>query len=304
LCTQRVPFVKFKIEGFDQKKFEKPCIIISNHQSHIDLTGILGLHPNIIALTNKWVWNLPFYGLPLRFADFYPIADNMENSVDKLEAIVKKGYSILIFPEGTRSEDCSIKRFHKGAFYLAEKLNLDILPITLHGFGHILPKKELCLRKGKISIHIGDLIKKEEYQQMGGYQNVSKWARKEYISRYNQIAQEIETPHYWANRVAMQYIYKGMNIEWEVKRNLKRNNYYSRLIDELKQYKNVKFVNCGYGELPLLTSMVLKDSNVYAFEMDNEKFSIARNCANIPSNLKYGQFEDVKIDIVIDVNTI
>ncbi len=304
LCTQRVPFVKFNILGYDKQKFEKPCIIISNHQSHIDLTGLLGLHPNIIALTNKWVWNLPFYGLPLRFADFYPIADNMENSVDKLEEIVKKGYSILIFPEGTRSENCSINRFHKGAFYLAEKLNLDILPITLHGFGHILPKKELCLRKGEISIHIGDLIKKEEYQQLGGYQNVSKWARKAFVSQYNKIASEIETPDYWSNRVAMQYIYKGMNIEWEVKRNLKKNSNYATLISELKQYKNVKFVNCGYGELPYLTAMVLKNTQVFAFESNEEKYAIAQNCANIPSNLHYVEHLESPCEIIIDIQTI
>ena len=148
------------------------------------------------------------------------------------------------------------------------------------------------------------MIKKEEYQQLGGYQNVSKWTRKAFVSQYNKIASEIETPDYWSNRVAMQYIYKGMNIEWEVKRNLKKNNNYTQLIADLKQYKNVKFVNCGYGELPFLASMVLKNTTIYAFESDEEKFSIAKNCANIPSNLHYEEPDDIPFDTIIDIQTL
>jgi 1-acyl-sn-glycerol-3-phosphate acyltransferase len=137
--SKHIPQAKFVLYGNSAEKFEKPAIIIANHQAHIDLTCIIGLHPKIVVLTNKWVWNTPFYALPMRFADFYPIANDFENNLDKLEKITQKGYSILIFPEGTRSADCNISRFHKGAFYLAEQSKLDILPITIHGMGHVLP---------------------------------------------------------------------------------------------------------------------------------------------------------------------
>ena len=73
---------------------------------------------------------------------------------------------------------------------------------------------------------------------------------------------------------------------------------------ELKQYKNVKFVNCGYGELPFLTALVLKNTQVYAFETNEEKFSIAQHCANIPSNLHYEEISDVQFEIIIDIQTI
>ena len=55
---------------------------------------------------------------------------------------MKNGYSLIVFPEGTRSEDGVIKRFHKGAFYLAEKLNVDILPIMIHGTNYTLTKQD------------------------------------------------------------------------------------------------------------------------------------------------------------------
>ena len=302
-CTRKIPFVRYKSYGFDPAKFEKPCVIVANHQSHIDLTAILGLHPNIIALTNKWAWNLPFYALPLRFADFYPISDNIESSVDQLSNIVKQGYSILIFPEGTRSETCSIQRFHKGAFYLAEKLQLDILPVALHGFGHILPKKEMVLRKGSISLHVGEPISFKTQSSLGGYQQVSKYVRKQFMSSFLKIQEQIETPDYWADRVIKHYLYKGFRIEWMVKSNLKKNKNYNLLIESIKNYKTIKFINCGYGELPLLAAMVLKNSTIIAFESDESKFNIAKNTMNIPDNLHFVDIQHEKVEVIIDVKT-
>lgn len=303
-CTKKIPFVKYKVFGFDPKKFEKPCVIIANHQSHIDLTGILGLHPNIIALTNKWAWNLPFYALPLRFSDFYPISDNIESSVDQLSKIVEQGYSILVFPEGTRSETCAIQRFHKGAFYLAEKLQLDILPITLHGFGHILPKKEMCLRKGFISLHVGELVPYAEYSKYEGYQNVSKSIRKQFIQNFNSIQEFKETPAYWSDKVIKHYLYKGYAIEKTVRSHFKSNDNYTELINSIKDKKVIKFINCGYGELPFLAALVLPKSTIFAFESDIEQFNIAKNCINIPTNLRYEDNIEIEFETIIDVKKI
>jgi len=303
--TPRIPSVKYHLLGYDSRKFEKPAIIISNHQAHIDLTCIIGLSPKMIVLTNKWVWNTPFYALPMRFADFYPIANNFENSFDKLEKVVRKGYSILIFPEGTRSEDCSIKRFHKGAFYLAEQLKIDILPITIHGFGHVLPKKELMIRKGKITVKVGERVPFEAYSQLGGYQQTSKWFRQQIQTSYDELSAEIETADYWADKVLHNYIYKGVEIEWSVRKNLRKQANYKKWIQSISSAKNVQVLNCGYGEFPLLAAMVLKNTNIYAFENDENKYSIAENCTNIPQNLHYVKNDEItpiKYDCVLDMN--
>ena len=82
--------------------------------------------------------------------------------VSEVAEVVKErmneGYTVLIFPEGTRSADGKIKRFHKGAFYIAEKLNLEILPIMLHGAGEAMNKKEFFLRRGIVHIKAFDKI--------------------------------------------------------------------------------------------------------------------------------------------------
>jgi len=303
--TSRIPSVKYRLLEYDPGKFKKPAIIIANHQAHLDLTCILGLNPKIIVLTNKWTWNTPFYALPLRFADFYPIANNFESNIGKLEKLTQKGYSILIFPEGTRSEDCTIKRFHKGAFYLAERLKLDIFPITIHGLGHVLPKKEMMLRKGQITINVGERVTYEEYSKIGSYQEVSKWFRKQITAIYSQLVSEIETADYWADKVYHNYVYKGIDVEWSVRRNLRKYKNYKTQIEALKDAKKIKILNCGYGEFPLLTSFVLKHADIYALESDEDKFSLAKNCNSIPHNLHYiedSEAFDIEYDCVIDMN--
>jgi 1-acyl-sn-glycerol-3-phosphate acyltransferase len=303
--SSRIPSVKYRLLDYQQEKFEKPAIIVANHQAHIDLTCIIGLHPKIVVLTNKWVWNTPFYALPMRFADFYPIAHNFESNLEKLKQLTQKGYSILIFPEGTRSPDCTIKRFHKGAFYLAEQLKLDILPITIHGLGHVLPKKEMMLRKGQITIKVGDRIAFEDYHKLGEYQEVSKWFRKQIIETYNRLSAEIETADYRADGVLHNYVYKGIDIEWNVRNNLRKHNNYKHQIAALKDAKKIKILHCGYGEFPLLASLLLKDAEIFAFENNTEKFSLAKNCIGIPPNLHYidnPEMFDIECDCVIDMS--
>ncbi|MBF0199531.1 MAG: 1-acyl-sn-glycerol-3-phosphate acyltransferase, partial [Planctomycetes bacterium] len=104
--------LKKTIINLELLDFTKPAVLIANHQSHLDLVLILMLNPKVIVLTNQWVWNNPFYGLVVRYAEYYPIYQGLEGSLPKLQKKVNDGYSILIFPEGSRTPDGSIKRFH------------------------------------------------------------------------------------------------------------------------------------------------------------------------------------------------
>ena len=170
----------------------KPAVIICNHQSHIDLACQLIFTPNIIFLTNQWVWNNPLYGLLIRHAEYYPVADGIDALLPKLRSLVERGYSIAVYPEGTRSKDCRIGRFHQGAFHIAELLDLDIIPMYLYGPGKILPKKSHHLRKGPIYIEIGDPVTQHQLKQMGDTKRQASVMRKHYIDQYERIANRIE----------------------------------------------------------------------------------------------------------------
>lgn len=187
-----IPGTQFIYKKSADVNFDKPSVIICNHQSHLDLACQLIFTPNIVFLTNQWVWNNPLYGLLIRNAEFYPVASGIEDLMPKLRSLVERGYSIAIYPEGTRSKNCRIGRFHQGAFYVAEQLGLDIIPMCLYGPGKILPKKTYHLQKGPIYIEINSPITQEELKGMGDTKAQASHMRKIYIERYEQIANKIE----------------------------------------------------------------------------------------------------------------
>jgi 1-acyl-sn-glycerol-3-phosphate acyltransferase len=132
------------------------------------------------------------YGLLIRHAEYYPVADGIDALLPKLHSLVERGYSIAVYPEGTRSKDCRIGRFHQGAFHIAELLDLDIIPMYLYGPGKILPKKSHHLRKGPIYIEIGDPVTQHQLKQMGDTKRQASVMRKHYIDQYERIANRIE----------------------------------------------------------------------------------------------------------------
>ncbi len=293
LLSKMMIQVPFKVINKHNEDFDKPGIIISNHQSHIDLLYTLMLSPKIITLTNQQVWKSPFYGWIIRYADFLPLVDGIEQHVDKLEKLIADGYSILIFPEGTRSEDCSIGRFRKGAFYLADKLNLDIIPLVIHGIGHVLPKKEFMQRKGTIHVEILERITPDNPMRRDrNMLDVSKDMRALYKERYASLASRIETTGYFRDKVYHNYIYKGPLIERRARKNMKVYGNYNTIISCLSDKGNLLAVNCGQGEFPLMCSLVKKDLSITATEQNADLLAIAKNCISVPENLSYREDMD------------
>ena len=160
--------------------FEKPSIIICNHQSYLDLMAIMMLTPKLIILTKDWVWHNPVYGVIIRYADFFPVSD-MEEMQAKIQKKIHEGYSVVIFPEGTRSENCKVRLFQRGAFYLAEQLKLDILPVFIKGFGEVIPKKTYHLRPGTMKMEVMPRICRESLTAEDNYKVMTRRMRHAYL---------------------------------------------------------------------------------------------------------------------------
>ena len=204
MLTHGIPGVKFSYgvrrqESGDRSQetgvsslFDRPRVVICNHQSHLDLFCQLIFTPDIIFLTNDWVWNNPSYGLLIRHAEYYPVREGLEELLPKLRSLVERGYSIAVYPEGTRAKDCQIGRFHQGAFWLAEQLGVDILPMCLYGPGKILKKKTYTLQKGPVRIEVDEPVSLEELRAMGDHMAQAKEMRRRYKERYEALANRIE----------------------------------------------------------------------------------------------------------------
>lgn len=183
----RVPGTTFEYDNSVGETFDKPSIIISNHQSHLDLMGIIMLTPKLVVLTKKWVWHNPFYGLIIRYADYLPVDDN-PNLMAQIEERLANGYSIMVFPEGTRSPESKILLFHRGAFKIADDLKLDIVPIILRGFGDVLPKTSWHLHPGKMSVEVRPRLKRDDEQwNDNNYRGITRYMHRYYLKEYEKL---------------------------------------------------------------------------------------------------------------------
>ena len=187
---ERATIVDHDAKGGDVKS--QPSVIICNHQSHIDLACQLILTPRMIFLTNQWVWHSALYGFLIRHAEFYPVAEGIDELMPRLRSLVERGYSIAVYPEGTRSKDCRIARFHQGAFHIARELGLSITPVCLYGPGRVLPKGSHWLNKGPVYMEVGAPISQETLQQMGDARQQASAMRKYYKEWYERLANKIE----------------------------------------------------------------------------------------------------------------
>jgi 1-acyl-sn-glycerol-3-phosphate acyltransferase len=278
-AIQRIPDIKFCYENQSGEMFDKPAVIISNHQSHLDLMCLIMLTPKLIILTNDWVWRNPFYGNIIRYADYYPVSQGIENCVATLADAVSRGYSIVVFPEGTRSADCKIGRFHRGAFYLAEQLELDIVPVFLHGVGHVLPKNDFLLREGQITVQVRERIK---FDGNTDYALRTKQLRKYYTETFAAICDAIETEAYFKRFVQYNYIYKGVEV-WRKAMAEMRLTAFVQRIDE----NTVLIRNSGYGVFAFMYALSHRTMQIIAIDDDEDKLTIARSCAGLPRNIQF-----------------
>ena len=277
-CLKMLPKVTTTVENPYGEQFEKPSVIIANHSSHLDLAAVLMLTPKMVVLTNDWVWRDPLYGVVIRYAQFLPVSKGYEQLVPKLRSLTERGYSVMVFPEGTRSIDGKIGRMHKGAFQLAKELGIDILPLYIHGAGDVMPKTDILLREGKITVEIGQRREYESFRDTEAL-SIASGMRAHYEEKMSQMAKEIETESYFMPLVRYQYLYKGGDV-------------FRRCRSSLKEFEKGAASgqapkSAGQGEIALLQALAHKDRD-YHVTFDNEDdYNVARNVSIKPSNLHY-----------------
>lgn len=158
--------VQVKVEGLEHVKSDRAQVFIANHQGFFDIFSLSGYLPvPLFWVAKSSLFKIPFVGWSMRAAGYIPVErqDRKKAHQAFLTAIEKlrAGYSIVIFPEGTRSVDGTIGPFKKGGHLMALRAQAPMVPITIVGSGSILAKGSLCLRPGRIRIIISEPVEHE-----------------------------------------------------------------------------------------------------------------------------------------------
>jgi len=160
--------IKVKVIGKENLLHGKPQIFMANHQSDFDILIALAYIPvQFRWIAKKELFNIPFFGAAMRSAGYIEIdRHNQEKalqSIDEAALRIRKGKSIMTFPEGTRSRDGEIKAFKQGAFHLAINSGVPIVPVSIIGSGRIMPKRSVKIKSGQIKLVIGEPIEVKSF---------------------------------------------------------------------------------------------------------------------------------------------
>jgi 1-acyl-sn-glycerol-3-phosphate acyltransferase len=152
LLTKLIPIWKISVEGREKAQQKTPYIIISNHQSMLDILIL-----NCLRYRFKWISKIennkvPVLGWYMKMAKYILVErGNKESKAEMMEKsaqCLRNGISIMMFPEGTRSRDREIAPFKPGAFQLALMTDKSVLPVIIEGTGGVLPKHGLIFSGG------------------------------------------------------------------------------------------------------------------------------------------------------------
>lgn len=154
----------FTIEGTNTiDGFSGPCLVIANHSSHFDTPVVLASLPTRLReqtavaaaadrfyRTDKRTW---WYSL---FWNTYPIARGGGSAaLDYSISLLKRGWSVLIYPEGGRAKPGEVKRFHHGPAILALQAHVPVLPVYIWGLSDVMPKGMRNPKPGPVGARIG-----------------------------------------------------------------------------------------------------------------------------------------------------
>lgn len=154
------PFLKIEFEGLENMPSpDTPAVYVSNHQSFLDIYAILILGRSFKFISKVGIFVIPIIGWAMYLLGTIPLKRKSSRSqvdcIRRCRDLLSKGASVFFFPEGTRSRDGKMGVFKKGAFSLATKVGVPLVPITLMGTGQIMPRGlEHTLRPGMIKVVI------------------------------------------------------------------------------------------------------------------------------------------------------
>jgi 1-acyl-sn-glycerol-3-phosphate acyltransferase len=160
---------RLRIRGLENIEKGKNYILLANHASLFDIMAILAFYPGVSWFGRERLLKVPLFGRVLKLTHYVPMkSGDLRNTKEMLSHLLNKSgtQTIAIFPEGTRTADGNINRFHKGFVHILKATEMSVLPVTLNGFFLLKPKNRFTINfESKVEVIIHKPIEWEEFAE-------------------------------------------------------------------------------------------------------------------------------------------
>lgn len=155
---ERAPFAGVTVEGREHVDPSRPVVYVSNHQSMVDILAIMSARLPALWVSKVENFYAPVLGLNMYLNGYIPVRRGYLPSIMTMMrrclARLDEGRSLIVFPEGTRTEDGKLRHFFRGAFFLATRARVPVVPICLDGTGEVLRKGSMMVRPRRVTVRI------------------------------------------------------------------------------------------------------------------------------------------------------
>lgn len=159
-CILSVFGISVRVDGLEGLEGQTKVVYVANHASWFDIPAmVVGVPDQIRIVFKKELTWVPIWGWALKYGPYIAV-DRMNpkdalKSLEKAAGQIRKGASVLLYAEGTRTRDGKLQPFKRGAFALAVRSGVPVVPVAINNSYKILPKGSLKVRPAEIHIVLG-----------------------------------------------------------------------------------------------------------------------------------------------------
>jgi 1-acyl-sn-glycerol-3-phosphate acyltransferase len=145
--------IHVRVRGLEKLDRSRNYVYVSNHASLFDIPVIIATIPGQVRIVYKReLERIPFFGWGLKWGSYIGIdrvkGSHAAKSLEEAAEKIRKGASVLLYAEGTRTTDGKLQPFKRGAFNLAVRAGVSVVPLIVNGTFRILPKHSLTVNPG------------------------------------------------------------------------------------------------------------------------------------------------------------
>ncbi|MBE0618671.1 MAG: 1-acyl-sn-glycerol-3-phosphate acyltransferase [Proteobacteria bacterium] len=151
--------VSVTVDGGEHLSPGAAPIFVANHQSNLDIPVLSLLLPReVLWLAKRELFAIPVFGQAIRAVGYLPVdrgnADAARASLDVAAQEVRRGFPVILFPEGTRSRDARLLPFKLGFLHLAEQSGAPVVPVVIRGTAALWPKGRVAACAGRVTVPV------------------------------------------------------------------------------------------------------------------------------------------------------
>ncbi len=275
-----MPFGKLEFTDITTATFTPPCIVISNHQSAVDVMLVVSLPGDVRQTAKKRVFDAPMLGFGCKILGHVMVEPNdPQTTLRRCRETLAGGASVHFYPEGTRSFDGFVQRFHRGAFELAVELKQEILPIIICDSNTAMPRDAYWFEPFHCVVRALPRVTPQTFDYSQGVVPLMKHCETMVRDGLQKELDAINTPRVVRRKVARLYRYQRVMVEQFVYWKMRCDPMFAVLDSVVPRQGLVLDLGCGYGIATHWLACFTDQRTFWGLDYDEEKIRVAQRSA-------------------------